>query len=172
MREAALSEASSVDVFRLWHRDFQQEMWNLVMFSLGTHAECSTPVIPVTATPTLGEDAPIRRPGKEVAEGSERDLPGRALFPGSASAGTVGEIHGFFRMELKRVPPLSFEEQMERATREVDGEVSNPEFTRKLVRWDAKEPRGGKGQEVRRPKPRHTEQQQQQLRWGRQKPNN
>ncbi|KAK8957600.1 hypothetical protein KSP39_PZI000299 [Platanthera zijinensis] len=80
-----------------------------------------------------------------------QEVPGYALM----LAFTLGLRPGFFSMELKRVPPLSFEELMERAAKEIDFERANPAFARKLARLaedDVKEPVVGKQREQREPR--------------------
>ncbi|KAK8954237.1 hypothetical protein KSP39_PZI002771 [Platanthera zijinensis] len=71
---------------------------------------------------------------------------------------TLGLRQGFFKMEPKWVQPLSFEELMEIAAKEIEGEATNPEFAKKLTRLseaEAKE-QGGSGQQEgkRRDEPR------------------
>ncbi|KAK8923701.1 hypothetical protein KSP39_PZI019443 [Platanthera zijinensis] len=282
--------------------ELREEILGLVRTALGMRAESATPAVPVVAAPALGDDAPLRRPGKEPVERGEREFQGRVLFPGSAAeyhfgetagrefpsrpaeggapsaipegfcepemsyysgrgdpvhhiqwfedmvsirqmsdgfkcrlfaitlrekarewfhqlptgsvycfedlrrgfmlrfttsrkrkkeaeslfrvkqrempgrtmmvAFTLGLQSGFFAMELKRSPPVSFEAILERAAREADMEAAHPEFARRLAKWAVEEDRprgGGRAQEERRAELRQREQppQQPQPRWGR-----
>ncbi|KAK8918768.1 hypothetical protein KSP39_PZI021391 [Platanthera zijinensis] len=80
-----------------------------------------------------------------------QEMPGHTMMV----AFTLGLQSGFFAMELKRSPPVSFEALLERAAREADMEAAHPEFARWLARWAVEEerPRGGRGQEERRVEP-------------------
>ncbi|KAK8957865.1 hypothetical protein KSP39_PZI001376 [Platanthera zijinensis] len=127
-----------------------------------------------------------KRSKRESEQGVNETLGATSIASGRRSprfgdAGThpddglhLGAVSGFLPDGVEEDPPLSSEELMERAVREVDGEASNPEFSRRLARWATEEerPRGGRGQEERIAEPRQREQQQQQQpRWGRQESN-
>ncbi|KAK8924185.1 3-ketoacyl-CoA synthase 17 [Platanthera zijinensis] len=53
--------------------ELREEILGLVRTALDMRAESATPAVPVVASPALGDDAPLRRPGKEPAERGERD---------------------------------------------------------------------------------------------------
>ncbi|KAK8951740.1 hypothetical protein KSP39_PZI003777 [Platanthera zijinensis] len=74
--------------------ELREEILGLVRTALGMRAESATPAVPVVAAPALGDDAPLRRPGKEPAERGEREFQGRVLFPGSAAEYHFGETAG------------------------------------------------------------------------------
>ncbi|KAK8950780.1 hypothetical protein KSP39_PZI003813 [Platanthera zijinensis] len=74
--------------------ELREEVLGLVRVALGMRVESTMPAVPVVADPALGNDAPLRRVGKEVASEGEREPRGRVLFPGSAGEYLFGEMAG------------------------------------------------------------------------------